>query len=241
MEIPNVISLRNVTKVFRSENREFTALQNISLDIRGGEYTAIVGKSGSGKSTLLNMITGIDRPSSGEIFYQNTPIQTLTENQLARWRGQNVGIVFQFFQLIPTLTVQENVLLAMEFVGQIPKVARQSRAKMLLEQVGIDSQAHKLPAMLSGGQQQRAAIARALANAPALLVADEPTGNLDSQTAADINRLFEQLTRNGTTVLVVTHEKEAATRYARTITIADGHISQETTNSLHYSPVILHE
>jgi putative ABC transport system ATP-binding protein len=219
-----ILSLRNVSKDFHSKERTFSALKHIHLDVEQGEYLAITGKSGSGKSTLLNMITGIDHPSSGEILVNNIAINEFNESKLAKWRGENIGIVFQFFQLIPTLTIKENLLLAMEFVGRIPKAERVNRVQLLLKQVGISEQADKMPAALSGGEQQRAAIARALANDPEIIVADEPTGNLDSKTAESINALFAALAHEGKTVIVVTHEKDSALRYQRIVNIADGEI-----------------
>ncbi len=224
-----MITLKGVTKVFQTKERSFTALNNINLTIEKGEYVAIVGKSGSGKSTLLNMITGIDHPSEGIIRLNNTDIGQMNESELAAWRGRNIGIVFQFFQLIPTLTILENILLAMELVNTIPKAERMNRANDLLQSVSIPEQANKMPASLSGGEQQRAAIARSLANDPAILVADEPTGNLDSKTAESIHSIFRSLAKAGKTVLVVTHEKDSTSRYDRTITLLDGEIvSQES-------------
>ena len=219
-----MITLEGVTKVFQSKERSFTALNNINLSINKGEYIAVVGKSGSGKSTLLNMITGIDHPTNGIIKLNDTEIGNLNESQLATWRGKNIGIVFQFFQLIPTLTIIENLLLAMEFVNTIPKSERLKRAKDLLLDVGIIEQANKMPASLSGGEQQRAAIARALANNPAIVVADEPTGDLDSKTAEAINAIFSSLAKSGKTVIVVTHEQDIALKYDRTFILSDGKI-----------------
>ncbi len=219
-----MITLEGVTKVFNTKDRSFTALDDIHLAINKGEYIAIIGKSGSGKSTLLNMMTGIDHPTEGKIILNNTEIGNMNESKLASWRGKNVGIVFQFFQLIPTLTILENILLAMEFVNCIPKPERLKRAMDLLNTVGISEQANKMPASLSGGEQQRAAIARALANDPAIVVADEPTGNLDSKTADSINAIFSALAKSGKTVIVVTHEKDSALRYDRTFTLSDGKI-----------------
>lgn len=223
-----MIQLENVSKVFHSPEKSYRALHHVNLSINEGEYVAIVGKSGSGKSTLLNMMTGIDRPTEGTVSLNHTIVNKLDESDLAKWRGQTIGIVFQFFQLIPTLTVLENILLAMEFVNVIAKKERKTRALRLLESVGIADQANKRPASLSGGQQQRAAIARALANNPAMLVADEPTGNLDSKTAADIYELFQQLVKQGKTVIVVTHEKDAAAKYHRVITISDGSVINDS-------------
>ena len=209
------IEVENLTKVFNENNKQFTALNKVSFSIERGELVIISGKSGSGKSTMLNMITGIDHPTSGKISLNGTEIGNLNESQLASWRGKNIGIVFQFFQLIPTLTILENLLLAMEFVNCIPKPERRQRAKKLLDDVGISEQADKKPASLSGGEQQRAAIARALANNPAIIVADEPTGNLDSKTAESVNAIFSSLAKSGKTVIVVTHEKENALKYKK--------------------------
>ncbi len=193
-----------------------------------GEYVAIVGKSGSGKSTLLNMITGIDRPSQGSVTISSTAVHTLSESRLAKWRGENIGIVFQFFQLIPTLSILENLLLAMDFVDKVPKPDRRARASALLAQVGLAGHAGKLPAAISGGEQQRAALARALANDPPILIADEPTGNLDSRTALAVQSLFRDLVQDGKTVIVVTHEQDAAACYERTISLADGAVVADT-------------
>lgn len=219
-----LIRLRAVTKRFHL----FTAVREIDLSIRAGERVAIVGKSGSGKSTLLNLMTGIDRPSAGEIYVGDTAVHTLDEGALATWRGRCVGIVFQFFQLLPTLTVAENVMLPMDFAARYPVRERRSRAQALLERVGISDQADKLPATLSGGQQQRAAIARALANAPAILFADEPTGNLDSRTADAVLSLFADLGRAGTTVVIVTHDREIARSVDRVIALSDGRVESDT-------------
>jgi putative ABC transport system ATP-binding protein len=220
-----MIVLQNVTKEFGSEKKTIKAANNISLTIEAGQYVAIIGKSGSGKSTLLNMITGIDHPTEGVVLLNGKNIRDLNESDLAKWRGENVGIVFQFFQLIPTITIFENILLAMEFVNVIPKQEREKRAMHLLELVDIFDQANKMPSTLSGGQQQRAAIARALANNPKIIVADEPTGNLDSKTAQDINGLFLKLVKQGKTVVVVTHDSSAIEMYNRVITISDGSIN----------------
>jgi putative ABC transport system ATP-binding protein len=217
-----MIKLSGITKVFAGNNGSFTALDNIDLHLAGGEFVAIVGKSGSGKSTLLNMLTGIDHPDSGTAVTNGTAVHALNESRLATWRGANVGIVFQFFQLIPTLSILENLLLAMDFVDVIPKQERTPRAGRLLELVGIEKHADKFPAALSGGEQQRAAIARALANDPPILVADEPTGNLDSKNAGEILTLFKELAKDGKTVVVVTHEDVSASGYDRIITLRDG-------------------
>jgi len=218
----NYIRFKQVSKWFESAAGRFDALNNIDLTIGQGERVAIVGKSGSGKSTFLNMLTGIDHPSSGMVAINSTEVHTLNESRLATWRGANIGIVFQFFQLVPTLSIRENLLLAMDFVNVIPRKERRGRAETLLAQVGVSQHADKLPAALSGGEQQRAAIARALANDPPILVADEPTGNLDSKTAEAIQKRFVQLAQSGKTVIVVTHEKVSDSKYDRIITLNDG-------------------
>jgi putative ABC transport system ATP-binding protein len=220
-----LIELRNVTKSYSVASGMFKALKDISLTIESRKLVAITGKSGSGKSTLLNVITGIDRPSEGAVVINGIRVDKLSETELATWRGKNVGVVFQFFQLLPTLTILENVMLPMDFCDTYPKRERRDRALALLEKVNIKEQADKFPAALSGGQQQRVAIARALANDPALLVADEPTGNLDSQTASAIFALFADLARAGKTVVVVTHEREFSSYFEDTINIADGMIN----------------
>jgi putative ABC transport system ATP-binding protein len=226
-----ILTLNGVYKEFSLKERKFIALKSINLSIKKGEYIAITGKSGSGKSTLLNMITGIDHPTSGIVKVNGITIGELNESKLAKWRGKNIGIVFQFFQLIPTLTIKENILLAMEFVDAIPKSERTKRVNDLLSQVGITEQANKMPASLSGGEQQRAAIARALANNPEIIIADEPTGNLDSKTADSINALFSSLANSGKTVIVVTHEKNSTLKYHRIINLLDGEIeSQKSQN-----------
>lgn len=228
----NFIQFNQVSKWFESAAGRFDALKNIDLTIGQGEHVAIVGKSGSGKSTLLNMLTGIDHPSHGTVTINTTEVHTLDESRLAKWRGANIGIVFQFFQLIPTLNISENLLLAMDFVNAIPKQDRKQRAETLLAQVDISQHADKLPAALSGGEQQRAAIARALANNPPVLVADEPTGNLDSKTAQDILSLFARLVGDGKTVIVVTHENVSDTDYDRVISLTDGEISGDKRRSV---------
>jgi putative ABC transport system ATP-binding protein len=217
-----MITMQRITKTYETPAGAFTALNNIDLEITNGEFVAIVGKSGSGKSTLLNMIGGIDRPSSGALRIGGAEIQNLSHNDLAAWRGRSIGFVFQFFQLLPTLTVAENVMLPMDFAGTLPRNQRRPHAQLLLERVGVADQADKLPSALSGGQQQRVAIARALANDPPVILADEPTGNLDSETSAEIFRLFGELAADGKTLLVVTHDPEAAASVSRTITIVDG-------------------
>jgi len=223
----HLIDLRNVVKAYQTEAGDFLALKSVNLTIDRGEFVGVVGKSGSGKSTLVNMLTGIDRPSSGEVHIAGTAIHLLNEGQMARWRGRNQGVVFQFFQLLPTLTIIENVMLPMDFCHMYTPRERQERAMALLELVDIGPQARKLPSALSGGQQQRAAIARALANDPPMLIADEPTGNLDSRTANQVFSLFEELVASGKTLLMVTHDDDLVQRVSRTVVIADGEIVNE--------------
>ncbi|AYB30391.1 ABC transporter ATP-binding protein [Chryseolinea soli] len=222
-----LIELSHVTKSFPSVSGNFQALKNVSLKIDKGQLVAVTGKSGSGKSTLLNIIAGIDKPTEGQVAINGIRVDKLSESELATWRGKNIGVVFQFFQLLPTLTVIENIMLPMDFCNRYPKNERRARALALLEQVNIKEQADKLPSALSGGQQQRAAIARALANDPPVIIADEPTGNLDSQTSAAIFELFAALARSEKTVIVVTHEKDFADYFKDVIVIADGAIVNE--------------
>ena len=223
---PNIdaIELSAVRKNYVTGAGEFVALRGIDLQVKTGEFAAVVGKSGSGKSTLINMIAGIDRPTSGEVWVAGTPVHTLTENQIAVWRGRTVGVVFQFFQLLPTLTALENVMIPMDFCNVHKAEERPELAMALLKLVGVGEQADKLPAALSGGEQQRVAIARSLANDPALLVADEPTGNLDDQTASSVIDLFGDLARRGKTILMVTHDMDLARRSSRIVTMSAGHI-----------------
>lgn len=223
----SLIDLQGVTKDYETPAGSFRALDNVSLTIPQGQYAAVVGKSGSGKSTLLNMMTGIDRPSSGQVTINGASLLQLNEDQTALWRGTNVGIVFQFYQLMPTLKVLENVIMPMDFCGTYSVRERVRRGMALLEQVGVADQADKFPATLSGGQQQRVAIARALANDPPVLVADEPTGNLDSQTADDVLALFKRLAASGKTVVMVTHERDIVQHVDRVITLADGQIAAD--------------
>ncbi len=228
-----LIELRDLVKTYRSAAGTFTALKSINLAVDAGEFVSVVGKSGSGKSTAINMLAGIDRPTSGQILVGDTAVHTLSEGQMAVWRGRNMGVIFQFFQLLPTLTIIENVMLPMDFCGVYPSGERRERAMHLLEQVEMEDHAHKLPAAVSGGQQQRAAIARALANDPPILVADEPTGNLDSKTAASVFELFEGMVDRGKTILMVTHDNDLANRVTRTITLADGEIVDEVRRGRH--------
>lgn len=223
----HLIDLRQVVKTYESAAGKFTALKAIDLQIQRAEFVTIVGKSGCGKSTLINVITGIDRPMAGQVIVAGTAVQKLSEGQIAVWRGKTIGVVFQFFQLLPTLTAVENVMLPMDFCQMFSSGERYDRALFLLEQVGMAEDAHKLPLALSGGQQQSIAIARALANDPPLIAADEPTGNLDSKTADAVFRLFGDLVAQGKTILMVTHDDDLARRARRTIVLADGRIVDE--------------
>ncbi|HSR20672.1 MAG TPA: ATP-binding cassette domain-containing protein [Anaerolineales bacterium] len=222
-----LIELRSVHKSYKTAVGDFPALKAIDLEIDPGEFVSVIGKSGSGKTTLINMITGIDRPTTGEVWVNGTAVHTLTESQMARWRGNNLGIVFQFFQLLPTISVVENIMLPMDFCRSFPMRERLPRAMHLLELVGLADHAYKLPAGLSGGQQQRVAIARALANDPPLVIADEPTGNLDSKTAESVFVLFNDLISQGKTIIIVTHDSGLAKRANRTALLADGEIVNE--------------
>ncbi|MBV9880641.1 MAG: ABC transporter ATP-binding protein [Gemmatirosa sp.] len=222
--ITPAIAFRAVTKSYPTPAGPFTALDDVTLDVARGELVAVVGPSGSGKSTLLGLVAGIDRPTHGSVHVGETTVHTLPERTMAAWRGRTVGIVFQFFQLLPTLTVVENVMLPMDFCDTWPGRERRARAESLLARLSVADQAHKLPATLSGGQQQRVAIARALANAPAVVIADEPTGNLDSRTAQSILALFAELAHDGQTILMATHDAGARRIADRTIGIADGRI-----------------
>jgi len=225
-----MIVIQSLSKTYSGTNGDFKALDGVSLHFRPGEFVAIVGKSGSGKSTLINLIAGIDKPSAGIVRVDGANVSGLDESRLAVWRGRNVGVVFQFFQLLPTLTVLENVMLPMDFCAtHEPREAR-LRAISLLEKVGIADQADKLPSALSGGQQQRAAIARALANDPPLIIADEPTGNLDSHTADAVLALLVGLSRAGKTIVMVTHERDLAQHADRVVTLADGKVENQATS-----------
>jgi putative ABC transport system ATP-binding protein len=225
-----LVELRAVVKTYQSTAGTFTALKGIDLQVESGAFVSIIGKSGSGKSTLINVITGIDRPTSGEVIVDHVRIDKLNEEKIAIWRGHSVGVIFQFFQLLPTLTAVENILLAMDYGRRYSPAERPERAMHLLELVGMADQAHRLPNSLSGGQQQCVAVARALANDPVMLTADEPTGNLDSKSAEMVFRLFEDLADAGKTILMVTHDNELAGRAERTIRLADGRIVDEFTN-----------
>jgi putative ABC transport system ATP-binding protein len=224
-----IVEVKEVVKRFSVGDAEVAILKGISLTIGKGEFVSIVGPSGHGKSTLLNMITGIDRPSSGEIVVAGCPIHKMSEDKLAAWRGENVGIIFQFFQLLPALSLLQNVMFPMELAAsrKYHSKERQERAAHLLDIVGLADHMNKLPSVVSGGEQQRAAIARALANDPPLLVGDEPTGNLDSRTSEDIFELFSQVAGQGKTLVMVTHDQELAARAPRVVEIRDGKISND--------------
>lgn len=221
-----LIEVKAVTKAYRTPAGSFVALRDVDFAANKGEFVALVGKSGSGKSTLLNMLGGIDRPTEGSVVVDGTAIEAMGENALALWRGRKVGLVFQFFQLLPTLTVIENVMLPMDFSGSIPPTERRPRALSLLDQVGVSSQADKLPSSLSGGQAQRVAIARALANRPAVILADEPTGNLDSATAGSVLELLRGLANEGATVVIATHERDIGKLVDRKVEIVDGVVAR---------------
>lgn len=220
-----IIRVKNLHKTFYNPAGEFPVLKGIDVNFKKGEFVSIVGKSGSGKSTLINMITGIDTPTSGEIYVNETALHQLPERNMAAWRGKNIGIVFQFFQLLSMLSLLENIMLPMDFCNMYTRKERKERAMHLLGMVDMQDHAHKLPTAISGGQQQRVAIARALANDPPILIADEPTGNLDSKTADSVFLLFEKLISEGKTIVMVTHDQSLAERVTRTIQITDGLIS----------------
>ncbi|HEX6231915.1 MAG TPA: ABC transporter ATP-binding protein [Jiangellaceae bacterium] len=230
------VQVSDVVKTYPVAGGEFVALDHLSLEIAYGEFVAIVGRSGSGKTTLLNMLAGIDRPTSGGVRTAGADLGSLSESALAAWRGRTVGLVFQFFQLLPTLTVIENVMLPMDFAKKIPVGERRDRAQHLLERMGVGDQADKVPAMLSGGQQQRAAIARALANDPPILLADEPTGNLDSVTADAVLELFAGLNADGQTIVVVTHERDVRAVAGRQVSLADGRVVMDESAAEEVTP-----
>jgi putative ABC transport system ATP-binding protein len=223
-----MIFLKSLQKSYETPAGAFAALKGIDLEIGAGEFVAVVGKSGSGKSTLLNLVGGIDRPSSGTVTVGGTFVPDLNENRLAVWRGRNVGFVFQFFQLLPTLTAAENVMMPMDFCRTFPARQRRDRALELLRRVGVLEQADRLPASLSGGQQQRVAIARSLANDPPVVLADEPTGNLDSVTSRAVLDLLRKMADSGTTVVVATHERDIARVADRVVELADGVLVSDT-------------
>jgi putative ABC transport system ATP-binding protein len=218
------IQLRQVVKVYRTAAGDFTALKGINLDIYRGEFLGVIGKSGAGKSTLLNMITGVDSLTSGEVLVDGVNIQRMSQNQLASWRGRSLGIIYQSFQLLPMLSLVDNIVLPMDFSNGYRGTASRKRAVELLKLVELEEHARKLPAYISGGQQQRVAIARALANDPPIIVADEPTGSLDTVTADAIFHMFERMVENGKTIVMVTHDNSLAPRFSRRIHLADGEI-----------------
>jgi len=222
METKPIIHMQDVQKAYQVAGSEFMALKGINLEVYPGEFLGIIGKSGSGKTTLINMLTGVDHLTSGQVWVDGTPIHQLNENQLALWRGRKLGIIYQSFYLMPTLSILKNVLLPMDFCGLYQGQKSVARALALLRQVEMEENAYKLPAQVSGGQSQRAAIARALANDPAIIVADEPTGRLDSVTAETIFRFFMALVAQGKTILMVTHDQGLARRMSRVIQIVDG-------------------
>jgi putative ABC transport system ATP-binding protein len=222
-----IVECRDVQKIFKTAAGEATVLKGININIHPGEFVSIVGRSGSGKSTLVNMITGIDHPSSGIVRVGGTELHRMSEGEVAVWRGKTMGIVFQFFQLLPMLTLIENIMLPMDFCNLYSPAGREEKAMRLLQRVGLEAMAHKLPGAVSGGQQQSAAVARALANDPPIIMADEPTGNLDSRTAEEVIQLFEELVQQGKTILMVTHDPILAKRTSRTLIISDGGLVNE--------------
>ena len=223
-----IIELRRVNRTYESRAGLFLALDRVDLTIGSGEFVTVVGKSGSGKSTLLNVIAGIDRPTSGEVIVADAPVHSMGESRIAAWRGRTVGVIFQFFQLLPTLTVLENVMLPMDFCHTYPFVERRQRAMGLLDSVGVSGHASKMPSALSGGEQQRVAFCRALANDPPVVLADEPTGNLDSYSAAHLMSLFVELATKGKTVVMVTHERTGIPEHARRIELRDGAVVSDS-------------
>lgn len=223
-----IIKLNNVSKVYDSENTQFAALKNINLSIKQGEFISVVGKSGSGKSTLLNMMSAIDNPSGGQVWVNGVDIATMKAKDIDEWRGVNVGLVFQFFQLIPTLSVIENIMMPMDFCAVLPVKQRITRAQELLKTVELTAQQNQFPSILSGGEKQRVAIARALANNPAVILADEPTGNLDSATSEIIFKLFAALNEQGKTIIIVSHDPNSQHHTKRTISIIDGQVVNDT-------------
>ncbi len=231
----HLIELRKVVKTYETAAGKFTVLKSVDVTVDKGEFVAVIGKSGSGKSTLVNMITGIDRPTSGEVLVGDSAVHTFSESQMAVWRGKNLGIIFQFFQLLPTLSLIENIMLPMDFCNMFTPGERRKRAMDLLEQVDMTEHAHKLPSAVSGGQAQRVAIARALANDPPILIADEPTGSLDSKTASAVFELFEKMIDQGKTIVMVTHDNDLARRASRAIIVVDGQVTnQYVTKALPY-------
>jgi putative ABC transport system ATP-binding protein len=222
-----LIKLQQVVKAYKTPAGDFLALKGIDAEIYPGEFVGVLGKSGAGKSTMVNLLTGVDHLTSGEIWVGDVAVHQLSENQAAKWRGVNIGVIFQSFQLMPTLSLIDNVMMAMDFAGIYRPLRSPDRAMELLRAVELEEHAYKLPADISGGQQQRVAIARALANDPPILVADEPTGRLDSTTAEVIFCIFEDLVRQGKTIIMVSHDPSFFDRYSRVIWLADGHITDQ--------------
>jgi putative ABC transport system ATP-binding protein len=222
-----IVSLRGVIKSYKTAAGDFQALKGIDLEVYPGEFLGIIGKSGAGKTTLVNMVTGVDHLTAGEVWVKGIPLHRLGENQLALWRGRNLGIVYQAFHLMPTLSLLDNIMLPMDLCGMFNSKKSPQCALELLRQVGLEEHAHKLPSEISGGQQQRVAIARALANDPPLIVADEPTGRLDSSNAENIFQIFLALVKQGKTILMVTHDSQLAQRVSRVLPIADGRIATD--------------
>ncbi|MBW6472127.1 MAG: ABC transporter ATP-binding protein [Anaerolineaceae bacterium] len=231
-QFPPFIKILNLSKIFQAASMQFVALSDISIAFHQHEFTAVVGRSGSGKSTLMNMITGIDKPTSGKVIVNGIEIHTMRETAMSKWRGENLGIVFQFYQLIPVLSLVENVMLPMQIAGKFSQSERLDRAHDLLSQVGLQNYAHKRPYLVSGGQQQSTAIARALANDPPILIADEPTGNLSSGEAEKIFNIFQTLSSSGKTIIMVTHDEDLAKRARRVLKLVDGRIVSEKRRSL---------
>jgi putative ABC transport system ATP-binding protein len=227
LSVEPLIKLRDVVKTYPTAAGDFLALKKITADFHPGEFVGIIGKSGAGKSTLVNMMTGVDYLTSGEVWVGDTAVHALDENEMALWRGRNIGVIYQSFELLPTLSLLDNVMLPMDFCGLYQGRQSLERAEALLTQVGLAEHMHKPPTRISGGQQQRVAIARALANDPPIIIADEPTGNLDTATAGDIFRLFEELVVQGKTVILVTHDNSLTKRVTRVLRIADGKIIGE--------------
>lgn len=227
-----IVEVKQIKKSFTVGGTEIEILKGISMTVQPGEFVAIVGPSGNGKSTLLNMMTGIDRPSSGEVFVTGQPLHTMSENQMAIWRGEHLGIIFQFFQMLPSLSLMQNIILPMEFAGKYTRNERRDRAMGLLDLVGLADQANKLPGMVSGGQQQRAAIARSMANDPPMIVADEPTGNLDAKTANEVFNIFYKLVESGKTMLMVTHDRSLASRIPRMVEVVNGLIHSDAMHTV---------
>jgi len=223
-----LIKIESLVKTYPTGAGPFDALRSIDLTLYPGEYVGVIGKSGAGKTTLINMISGIDQITSGHVFVNGTAVHTLKEDALAQWRGLNLGVIYQSFNLLPMLSLRDNITLAMDFCGQYRPGKSEQKAMQLLEEVELAEHAHKPPAYISGGQKQRVAIARALANDPAVILADEPTGRLDTATAETIYEIFERLIRRGKTILMVSHDRSLSKRVERVVELADGQIVSDT-------------